>query len=785
MEVREEILRILEIPKILKEFAAFVRGELGLLALDRLRPRNDLKALRERIDLFKSYKSCRDNYGEWPWIPAAGCVSFSLVQVRQAGIFSGEELASIARFLALARMTREHLLKYREAYPSFEDIFRQIRDFSEELDALGVLDDNGKLYDSASPILAEIRQDLDGIRRQIRRMAQSILDNPSLVHMLQERVSAFRNGHFVFLVRQEFVNRFPGSMVDRSGSGNSVYMEPSTLVPLNNRLALRIRDEQEEEQAILRRLTRMILSKERSLLECESVLVDFDLFFGAAELMSKKKWKLPQIAEKAMFFLQEARHPLLGDNAVPVTINCGDRFRSLVITGPNTGGKTVVLKTAGVCVFLAWCGLPLPAGEDTVVGNIGEIFADIGDEQSIEQNLSTFSAHVKNIIFILGKTDRTSLVLLDELGAGTDPQEGAALGVAILDTLTKEKGLTLATTHHNPVKQYALTAPGVETASMEFDVESLSPTYRMLLGVPGKSNALLIAGRYGMPSAILDKARKTLSEREVPVEDLIAELNERKAWLDREEAEILRLRKTLSKERDAYHEKMGEIEFRKDRILSEAEKKAFTILEKAEESSRDLLKNLEDAAKSVVRRQIWDNNEKVRTERKNLEQSHEKRLLRGETAKGEFHPEVGGVAQIAGTEIVGVIEYMKRNKAVLRVGAMKMEVDVKKLVKTGKKPKSVTMTSGIETSPRAPDMVPPSIMVRGMNVQEALPIVERYLDQAMRLGYEQVTVIHGRGEGILRREVHALCTSLKYVESYRLGGPTEGGFGVTVVTFRR
>ena len=783
MEVREDILRILEIPKVLAEFASCVRGELGLSALGRLRPRGDVKALEERVALLKSCMSCRDSFGEWPW-NSSGCISGLLSEARKSGMLTGEELASVARFLSLAKMTREHLAKHRETYPLFDSLSRQIRDFSEESDALGVVDDKGNLYDSASPELADIRHELESLRRQIRRSAQNILDNPALSHMLQERVTAFRNGHFVFLVRQEFVNRFPGTVVDRSGSGSSVYMEPSALVPLNNRLALRIRDEKEEERAIFRSLTKVILSRERPLFECENVLSDLDLFYGAAEVMAKKRWKLPQYAEKTMFILQEARHPLLGDAAVPVTIKCGDRFRSLVITGPNTGGKTVVLKTAGVCVYLAWCGLPIPAGEDSVVGNIGSIFADIGDEQSIEQNLSTFSAHVKNIISILEQADRTSLVLLDELGAGTDPQEGAALGVAILDTLTKEKGLTLATTHHNPVKQYALTAPGVETASMEFDIESLSPTYRMLLGVPGKSNALLIAGRYGLPEKVLEKARKTLSEREAPVEDLIGELNERKAWLDRAEGEIAALRKSLSEEKEKYDDRQREIEFRKDRILSEAERKAASILEKAEESSKKLLKQLEDSAKSAVHRQIRDTSEKVRSERKHLEQNQEKRLLSsGIGTKGEFSPSVGMAVQVAGTEIVGTIESLRGNRALLRAGVMKMEVEVRKLVPTKKKPKG-TVTPP-ESFSMSPDRVPPSVMVRGMNVDEALPVVERYLDQAMRMGYDQVTVIHGRGEGILRREVHSLCASLKYVASYRLGGPSEGGFGVTVVEFRK
>ncbi|MGI6784875.1 MAG: endonuclease MutS2 [Aminivibrio sp.] len=782
MEVREDVAKILEMPKVLKEFASRVRGELGLMAVENLRPAKNGAELAERTELLQSFVSCREARDEWPW-NSSGCISPFLSEGKRTGILSGENLAAVAKFLSLAEITREHLAKHKEFYPAFEALYRKIRDFSEEADALGVLDDKGFLYDSASPKLAEIRRELESLRRQMRGAARAILDNPALSHMLQERVTAFRNGHFVFLVRQEFINRFPGTVVDRSGSGNSVYMEPSSLVPLNNRLALRIRDEQEEERAILRELTRKILRRARPLAESEAVLADLDLFYGAAEVIAVKKWKTARYDHKTAFVLKEARHPLLGDGAVPVTIKCGGSFRSLVITGPNTGGKTVALKTAGVCVYLAWCGLPIPAEEDSMVGDISAIFADIGDEQSIEQNLSTFSAHVRNIIYILENSDRESLILLDELGAGTDPQEGAALGIAILDTLTKEKGLTLATTHHNPVKQYALTAPGVETASMEFDEETLSPTFRMLLGVPGRSNALHIASKYGMPKNVLEKARKALSEREVPVEDLMAELGERKAWLDRAERETAELRKKLASEREKYADRLNELELRKDKILSDAEAKAASILEKAEAAGKDLLKTIGEASKSVVHRQIGGTTEKVRSERRRLEQAHEKRTLKKSREAAAFKPEVGAAAQIAGSEIVGVIESLKGGRAVLRAGAMKMEVAAEKLLPTAKKPKGIVVPA--ETFSAPPDRVPPSVVVRGMNVDEAIPVVQRYLDQAMRMGYDQVTVIHGRGEGILRREVHSLCASLKYVESYRLGGPSEGGYGVTVVEFKK
>ena len=784
MEISEDVSRILEIPRILKVYSSHVRSELGQYALDRLKPQSSLAALLDRHELFRAYMEFQDRGGVWPWSHKVCLVTGMLCDAKRSGMLSGMELLSVSRLLTLAGATREVLAESRADYPAFDALYRRIRDFSSELQALGVLDDNGELFDTATPELARIRQDVESLRARLRRAAQSLLESSSIAQMLQSRTPAYRDNRFVFLVRQDCVNRFPGIVVDRSGSGSSVYMEPIELAPLDNALAVRLRDQKDEESRILRRLTATVLSREKPLLEAQDVLAELDLFFGAAEVMNRLRWKLPQVEEKTLFNLHGARHPLLGEEAVPVNVRCGEGFRSLVITGPNTGGKTVVLKTAGVCVFLAWCGLPIPAEEGSRVGNIGGIFADIGDEQSIEQSLSTFSAHVKGIISILERADRTSLVLLDELGAGTDPQEGAALGIALLDTLTREKGLTLATTHHNPVKQYALTAPGVETASMEFDSETLSPTYRLLLGVPGKSNALLIAGRYGMPKPVLERARRALSEREVPVEELISELNEKKAWLDREELELRSLRGTLEAERKILRERLHEMESRKDRILSEAERRADAILLRAEESGKELIRSLGEASKPEAHRQMARSAEKIRKERRSLEQSQERRALK-EAVREAFSPVAGSVAQIAGTDYVGVVEKIAGGKAILRVGAMKMDVDARKLVRTDKKPRGATIPQDASANLSVAETVPSSIAVRGMNVQEAIPLVERYLDRAMRAGHTSVVVIHGRGEGILRREVHALCASLKYVDSYRLGEMGEGGFGVTIVTFSR
>ncbi|MFR5881131.1 MAG: endonuclease MutS2 [Cloacibacillus evryensis] len=317
--------------------------------------------------------------------------------------------------------------------------------------------------------------------------------------MLQERVLTLRNGRYAFLVRQDALSQFPGSVIDRSGSGSSVYMEPRSLMSLNNEYSKLYGEEMLEETRIFREFTAKLINRKNGIVDTENVLGTIDLFYALSEMTRVYKWRVPDLSPRAQFSFVRARHPLLGDKSVPIEIKCGGDFRILVITGPNTGGKTVALKTAGVCVYLGWLGFPIPAGEGSILGDIGELFTDIGDEQSIEQSLSTFSAHITHVTEILNKVTPRSLVMLDELGAGTDPEEGAALGIALLDWLREQGALVLATTHHNPIKRFALTTQDIETASVEFDGATLSPTYRILIGIPGRSNALLIAGKLGMP----------------------------------------------------------------------------------------------------------------------------------------------------------------------------------------------------------------------------------------------------------------------------------------------
>ncbi|GHS97732.1 endonuclease MutS2 [Synergistales bacterium] len=786
MRISEPTLRLLEFEKSLFPFAENLRGELGEKTLSSILPCDTFEQLEAKRALLTSWRECSDKNGDrWlPWNGNAVAVTGLFPQAKRSGLLLGEELLKIRFLLDLAMKTKTALIDFETEYPAFGALARRVRDFTPELGELSVIEDAGRVADNASPRLLEVRNELETLKRAGRKTALRLMDDSSILNMLQERTLTWREGRFLLLVRQEYINRFPGLLVDRSTSGNSVYMEPRILSSVNNRLMLLTKDEHDEEILILMGLTRKVLARERAVLDAESALGEMDMLFACIEVMRKKHWTLPETTRAARFRLVGAKHPLLRDAAVPVDVHCGTDFTTLVITGPNTGGKTVVLKTAGLCAALAWAGLPIPSRDGSLVGNIDAVYADIGDEQSIEQNLSTFSAHLKNIVEILKSATAKSLVLLDELGAGTDPHEGAALGVAILDTLREKHTLTLASTHHNPIKQYALLTHSVETASMEFDSENLSPTYRLLMGVPGKSNALLIARRWGMPESVLKRALASLKEREVSVEELMGELNERRAVIDKMEREMDKERAEVNRLKKNYEDRVAEIEFQKDKIMEAADRRASDLLSKADMTSRELIRGLEEAAKSAAHKELSGKRQDVQKIIKGLEARQAKRLARElESARPEtFEPRVGATVQVAGSGIVGVIEFIKGGQAMLIAGPMRVEVPLERLAETKKTAKVAappTDTSSLKTS----ESVPSSIMVRGMNVDEAMPIVMSYLDKAYRAGYSSVLVIHGRGEGILRREVHALCKRLKYVSDYHLGDISEGGYGVTVVEF--
>ncbi len=779
MKIDKEARQSLEIDDVLERLAAGARSELGKRALVQLEPAADMPSLISRQNLLAAYLSFTESGGNFPWNDAVQIVSAALDEARHTGLLLGEELLKVRVLLTLAMAVRECAQAAKERFPPLVWFYNRIREFSDELKQLSVLNSDGSLADGASPKLREIRAELEQKRREARAVGNGFLNGPSS-GMLQERVLSMRGGRFAVLVKQAFINCFPGIVTDKSASGNSVYMEPHALVVFNNRIAALLEQQRQEERRIFGELTKMLLDRRNAVDEAETALAQLDLFYCMDDLIHFKRWRVPELTKRSEFCFYGVFHPLLGERAVPIDVSCGRDFRALVVTGPNTGGKTVALKTCALAVYLAWCGLPVPAGDGSSVGDISAIYADIGDEQSIEQSRSTFSSHLKRIVSMLENADADSLALLDELGAGTDPQEGAALGIAVLEEFLRRKTLVLATTHHNPIKRFATTTPGVEAACVDFDMKTLSPTYHLLVGIPGQSNALAIARRYGMPPGIVKRAEECLNSDELNVERLIGQLQEKRLAVEKLSRELAQEKQRLDAERKKLQQSRSETERKRDEMILKAERESQKVLDDAEAKARTLLKSLEGAARSAGHREMA--RQKTQIDKTRDTSSVRQNAIEVRRAPPAPRLAVGSSVKLSDSSVKGEIVAIDGKNAEVQAGAMRITVPLAKLTPTSA-PQARQSADEIAIV-RRPEGVPSSIMVRGMLADEAIPMVERYLDQAMRAGYGEVAVIHGRGEGILRKLVHQLCARLPYVSEYRLGDHSEGGWGVTIVKFR-
>lgn len=780
MKINQEARQALEINDVLKLLSAESRSDLGRKALLGITPASDMQSLISRQNLLAAYQAYVSSHGDFPWSSSIELVSDSLTEARHTGLLLGDELLKVRTLLTLAGSVKDCAQKAKDEFPPLVWFCGKIRDFEEELQQLSVINSDGTLADSASKELREIRAELAQKRRDARSIGNAFI-NGTHGNMLQEKVLSMRGGRFVVLVKQNFVSRFPGIVTDKSVSGNSVYMEPHQLTPLNNRIAALLELQRQEERRIFGRLTKMLLDRSSAVCDAEDALAQLDLFFRMDQLMTQDKWCLPELLSRSEFCFYSVRHPMLGSRAVPVDAYCGKDFRSLVITGPNTGGKTVALKTCALAVYLAWCGMPIPAHDGSSVGNISSLYADIGDEQSIEQSLSTFSSHLKRIAVMLREADANSLVLLDELGAGTDPQEGAALGIAVLEEFLRRKTLVMATTHHNPIKRFATSTPGIETACVDFDMKTLSPTYHLLVGIPGQSNALAIAKRYGIPDKIVRRAEECLDGGEVDAERLIGQLQEKRVAVEKLARELAAQKQQLEAERKSLQKGRAASKLKRDEMILKAEREAQKVMDRAEEKARELLKSLTGAAESAGHKEMAKHKQQL-DQIRSVSEVRQKSLEARHSSKDteEFRP--GSAVKFKDGKVKGEIISISGKNAEIQVGPMRISAPLSKLVLTSP-PKEMKTIDEIGIV-RAPQGVPSSIMVRGLMADEAIPMVENYLDKAMRAGYGEVSVIHGRGEGILRKLVHQLCDRLPYVAEYRLGDRGEGGWGVTIVRFR-
>lgn len=711
-------------------------------------------------------------------------------RIRLGAALSIAELLHVEKILEFAEKARDFagetedsLSVYFQALSPLEEVRREFQ---------RAIESEERLSDDASKELSEIRRKEKGIEGKISdELNRTLNDKRS---MLQEGVITLRNGRHVFPVKAEHKNAFHGIVHDESSTGATLFMEPLSIVQLENSLTELLSLERREVEKILLALSLRLQPEISALQENVECIAHLDFVFAKAKLGKKMEGIRPTVLEEKKVSLLDARHPLIPrDKVVPISIHIGEGFRLLVITGPNTGGKTVCLKTLGLLQLMGQAGLLIPAFQGSSITVFREIFADIGDEQSIEQSLSTFSSHMTNTVKILAEADADSLCLFDELGAGTDPTEGAALALGILHDLFQRRVTTVATTHYAEIKLYALSEEGVENAACEFDVESLRPTYRLLIGVPGKSNAFAIAKKLGLSDAIIEDARGRIGEEDLHFEDLIADLEDTRRLAEREKLEIEQYKEEVERLKARARESTKGIEKGKDKILNRAREEAARILAEAKETADEIIKEIkkkENGGSGSLEA------EQLRTKlRKKLEENQS--VLGAQTVKGPSQTislknlALGDKVRLLNMHgVVGTVTELPDKSGMFTVsaGILRTKVSAKEVEFIQHKEKEAPTRNQGKTAGlgRAKAMgISPEINLIGKMTADALPELNKYLDDAFLAKLPQVRIVHGRGTGALRKMVHECAKKNKHIESFRLGEYGEGSDGVTIVYFKK
>jgi DNA mismatch repair protein MutS2 len=699
------------------------------------------------------------------------------------GILEPNELLDIGGMLRAIRRLKLFFKDKSEKYPvmleliSELSIFRELEDHIEDS-----MDPSGEVADKASPDLRRLRNRIRDLQAAIKDKMDSIIRSGENQKYLQESIITMRDDRYVVPVRQEYRGQFPGIIHDQSASGATLFIEPMSVVEKNNELRQVMVEEKQEIIKILTKLTDKVKANSEELRTSVETVGEIDFIFAKGKLSQKMDGGEPAIMDEPRLNFIQARHPLLKE-PVPINVKLGGEVGILVITGPNTGGKTVALKTVGLFVLMAQSGLHVPAETGSETGVFHQVFADIGDEQSIEQSLSTFSSHMNNIISILKDAGPKSLVLFDELGAGTDPAEGASLAMAILDYLDRKKAKAIATTHYSELKAFAFNRHGIQNASVEFDIKTLRPTYRLIIGQPGSSSAFEIAGRLGLPDEIVDTARQSLSKENIQVTDLIRELedNRRVAEIDRIEAD--KTKKELQRLKIEYDKKMFQLAERRSEVMEKARIEANEVLRKARLEADGLIQEIKDAAAKGTSQQTLTEAQNARSRLRKIRYHEEEREI---VAEGEAPKKVspGQEVYLPKYNQPGCVITVPDSEGMVQVqvGAVKLTLSLTEL--RLQKTKVISETGASRVMSGKAQEISVEIDLRGLMVDEALETVEKYLDDAYLAGLPKATLIHGKGTGALRKAVTELLTNHRYVKNHRLGVYGEGGIGVTVVELK-
>jgi DNA mismatch repair protein MutS2 len=652
------------------------------------------------------------------------------------------------------------------------------------------IESEDRLSDYASSALASIRRNIRRTQDSIKDKLNSIIRSSQNKKYMQDAVVTLRGDRYVIPVKQEYRSQFPGLVHDMSSSGATLFVEPMAVVEANNEIRQLQNKEEQEVERILLELTGEVANIGDMLLENVQLLGQIDFAFAKARLSLDMDAVEPVINKERRIVIKKGRHPLIDPKeVVAVDISLGEDFSTMVITGPNTGGKTVTLKTTGLFVLMAQAGLHIPAAERSEMCVFHKVFADIGDEQSIEQSLSTFSSHMKNIVSILKEVDDNSLVLFDELGAGTDPTEGAALATAILERLTNQGIRTMATTHYSELKLYAMTTPGVQNACCEFDVETLRPTYRLLVGIPGKSNAFAISKRLGLDEGIIEEAKNLLTGEDIQFEEVLSDIEKKRIETERELEHASRAKQEIERIKEASRMQKNRLENEKNKILDQARKEARNILLDARREADEIMERLRELEKaqqqSILDTEIMQLKHDMRQKINKLdERMAESVLPRKGYAKPPENLKAGDSVMIINLNRKGTILEApdKDGNVLIQVGIMKVNMHITQLRLIDEQKElvdniQITRVSGAKSS-----NVGLELDIRGCSIEEARERVNKYIDDATIAGLHEVTIIHGKGTGVLRRGVHEILKSNSHVKSFRLGKYGEGETGVTVVS---
>lgn len=747
MEKNYDVLEFYKIVNELIDLSRLEKTKEKFLDIDIIKEKSvldkELMLMMEMIDFYK--------YDDGLELAGLADITKMMNSIDIIGSYlSAEDLAVLKKNLTIFRISKSRAKNVRDKYRAIWNLFSDVEEVKDIENFISeAINDEGVLKDDASIGLRDVRRQKQNINANIKEKFDELISNKNTQNAIQERIVTQRNDRYVIAVKTDFKGLVKGIEHDRSATGSTVYIEPLNVVSLNNKLREYEAREREEIRKILLRITEIIKTKKEEILEIKEILERLDFIDAKTTYSVNKKCIVPKIINKEYLKLVEARHPLIDENiVVPINFELGNPENIMLITGPNTGGKTVTLKVAGLLTIMALSGIPIPANEKTEIGYFHNVLADIGDEQSLEQNLSSFSGHVSKIKDIIENANSKSLVLMDELGSGTDPMEGAAFAMAIIDYLNKKHVTSIITTHYSEVKAYAFNTTGIKSASMEFNVETLSPTYRLLEGIPGESNALIIARKYGISEEIIENAKSYISEDNQRVEEMLKSIKEKNDKLEMMHVQLEATRTELDKQKNIYKQKMIKLENEKNEIIKRAYEEADNYLKNMQAKAKNLIDKInseeskKEDAKNAQRSLNMLRESFITDKKKNVK---EKKII---TQNVDFA--VGEEVLVKTMNQNGkILKIMPNNRIQVQTGILKLVVSTDDIVKIQKKKtnKFKNFASLKRTS-----QVRGEIDLRGMNADEAIAELETYMDRAMLTGYHEIYIIHGKGTMVLRKK---------------------------------